>query len=216
MLLEKGMVSYWRSKPVMDFTVMGLVPMLPSTEVAPVLVMPDLVSRQKFSVVPRLMTARTGHGACGGCGGGDGGCGGDGGDGGGDGGDGGDDGEGLGGDVGGDGGEGLGGGGEGDDGGGEGDGGGGATIVVSIRVTSVCANPRPLSEAPAVVVIAVLHKMMPSACASAPIVATPATCQKMLLALAPFWRTTFESAMKLSPSAICMIHTVSSSPSASK
>ena len=65
MLLEKGMVSYWRSKPVMDFTVMGLVPMLPSTEVAPVLVMPDLVSRQKFSVVPRLMTARTGHGACG-------------------------------------------------------------------------------------------------------------------------------------------------------
>ena len=65
MLSEKGMMSYWRAKPVMDFTVMGLVPMLPSTEVAPVLVMPALVSRQKAAAVPRLMTARTGHGGCG-------------------------------------------------------------------------------------------------------------------------------------------------------
>ena len=80
MLLEKGMVSYWRSKPVMDFTVMGLTPMLPSTKVPGVVVMPDLVSRQKFTVMPRSMAARTGHG---GCGGGDGGDGGDGGEGGG-------------------------------------------------------------------------------------------------------------------------------------
>jgi len=81
--------------------------------------------------------------------------------------------------------------------------------LFAIIVTSVCANPRPLSEPPFSKVMAVLHKMMPSACAPAKIVATPATCQKMLLALAPFWRTTFEPAMKLSPPAICMIHTVS-------
>eukprot|EP00964_Phaeocystis_antarctica_P036133 scaffold20655_cov51-Phaeocystis_antarctica.AAC.1 len=135
---------------------MGLVPMLPSTEVAPVLVMPALVSRQKAAAVPRLMTARTGHGGCG---------------------------------V-------------------EVGGGVGATIVVAIIVTDVCANPRPLSEPRAPKVIAVAHKMMPSACASAKIVATPATCQKMLLGLAPLRRTTSELAMKLSPWAICMIHTV--------
>ena len=81
--------------------------------------------------------------------------------------------------------------------------------LFAIIVTSVCANPRPLSEPPAPKVMAVLHKMMPSACAPAKIVATPATCQKMLVALAPLMRTTSESAMKLSPPAICMIHTVS-------
>ena len=52
--------SYWRAKPVMAVAAMGLVPMFPSTEVAPVLVMPVLVSRQKSAAVPRLMTARTG------------------------------------------------------------------------------------------------------------------------------------------------------------
>ena len=88
---------------------MGLVPMSPVTEVAPVLVMPALVSRQKSAAVPRLTAARTGLG-----GGGDG--------------DGGDGGEGLGGGGDGDGGEGLGGdggGGLGEGGGGEGGGGGG-------------------------------------------------------------------------------------------
>eukprot|EP00964_Phaeocystis_antarctica_P082750 scaffold51968_cov50-Phaeocystis_antarctica.AAC.3 len=162
--------------------------------------MPLLVRSAKPSAVPRSTEARGGD-ARGGEGDGGGGDGGD---------DGGGEGDGSGGEGDADGADGEG----GADGGGEG--GGGPTIVVAIIVTSVCANPRPLSEAPASVVIAVLHKMMPSACASAKIVATPATCQKMLLALAPFWRTTFESAMKFSPWAICMIHTVSSSPSASK
>ena len=96
-------LSYWRAKPVMAVAAMGLVPMLPSTEVAPVLVMPALVSRQKSAAVPRLTTARTGLG-----GGGDG-VGGDG-DGGGS----------KGGGDDGDGGEGL-----GDGGGGLGNGGGG-------------------------------------------------------------------------------------------
>jgi len=162
--------------------------------------MPLLARRAKPSAVPRSTEARGGD-----AGGGEG-------DGGG--GDGGDDG----------GGEGDGGGGEGDAGGadgeggadGGGEGGGGPTIVVESIVTDVCANPRPLSEPRASKVMPVAPKMMPSACASAPIDATPATCQKMLLALAPFWRTTFERAPKLSPSAICMIHTVSSSPPASK
>ena len=88
--------------------------------------------------------------------------------------------------------------------------------IFSIIVTDVCANPRPLSEPRASKVMPVAPKMMPSACASAKIVATPATCQKMLLDLAPLRRTTSELAMKLSPPAICMIHTVSSLPSASK
>eukprot|EP00964_Phaeocystis_antarctica_P130625 scaffold94506_cov51-Phaeocystis_antarctica.AAC.1 len=55
-------MSSSRPKPVMAVAAMGLVPMLPSTEVLPVLVMPALVSRQKSTAVPRLTTARTGLG----------------------------------------------------------------------------------------------------------------------------------------------------------
>eukprot|EP00964_Phaeocystis_antarctica_P019987 scaffold11032_cov51-Phaeocystis_antarctica.AAC.1 len=54
---NSGPMAHWRSKPVMDLTVMGLTPMLPSTKVPGVLVMPDLVSRQKSTAVPRSMTA---------------------------------------------------------------------------------------------------------------------------------------------------------------
>ena len=77
---------------------------------------------------------------------------------------------GIGGGGGGDGGGGFG---EAEGGGDGGEGAGSQVTLFSIIVTDVCANPRPLSEPLAPKVMAVAHKMMPSTCASAKIVATP-------------------------------------------
>src|ERR1017187_7238966 len=58
------------------------------------------------------------------------------------------------------------------------------------NVTAVCANSRPLTDAPVFMLINVLHSMIPSNCDVVPRTALPAICQKMFWASAPPLRRT--------------------------
>src|SRR6185436_13692827 len=66
----------------------------------------------------------------------------------------------------------------------------GCTTALPARVTCVCANSRPFTDAPVPSVICVFPSTMPSMCEVVPRLTMPATCQTMFCGSAPPLSTT--------------------------